>query len=161
MNSKPEKHEAILISFTERQVETGCQATNRNWGPLEVNLNFQRNPIKMQALRRQTLAGHFCVTLGKRRYFLTTTLREIGPGCHGCYKSQHFLLCSGNVQSVLKQRLFVYLLSLFSWGHFAILLLRQQEGKDKPTAASTIKSQTAFYWDQTCCTASHCEKRKL
>lgn len=72
MNSEPRKHRAILISFTKRQAETGCQATNRDSGPLQVNLNFQRNPIKMQALRRQTLAGHFCVTLsaqGEKKVF--------------------------------------------------------------------------------------------
>lgn len=68
INSNPQKHQVILISFTGRQVETGCQATNRDRGPLEVNLNFQRNPIKMQALRRQTLAGHrLCNTASRKK----------------------------------------------------------------------------------------------
>lgn len=107
-----------LISLKERQVEAGCQAATRDGDPFEVNLNFQRNPIKTAALKRQTLAGHLlCNTASvqeKIGYFLTMTPGEIGPGCCGYYKSQRFLLCGGNVESALTRRLFVYLLGLFS-----------------------------------------------
>lgn len=156
----PRNKEHFNQSYGEK---LGVRSHPETEAPLEVNLNFQRNPIKTVALKRETLAGHLlCDTASvqeKIRYFLTMAPGEIGPIWCGFYKSQHFLLCGGNVESALKQRLFVYQLSLFSSGHTAILLLRWQKRKDR-TQLNRSTTGPALYKHQTPCSCLPLWKEK-
>lgn len=86
---QPRESRSDLISLTERQLECGCQATTRDRGTLEVILNFQRNPIKTAAAKRQTLARRLlCNTASVRG--LSMTPGEIGPSWGGSYEKSAF-----------------------------------------------------------------------
>lgn len=48
MNSSPKKTRSDLISLTERQVETGCQATTETEGPSGLIWTFNEIQLKRQ-----------------------------------------------------------------------------------------------------------------